>query len=619
MGMNKKIIILVLMGVIIFTLSACGRIRNIVPGRGNSNQPTKESTDSNIGKETSDLVNALRDAGAKISIGDAVKQPFFPVAGMGIEVNDASIQVFEFADPAARQQVSDVISPTGDKIGTSMPTWIARPNFWASGSLIVLYLGEDQALIDLLSNDLGTPITQPAESSDQTPQAVLQGQRVLAQDLNVALEDMQLVEYVPMEWSDGCLGLGRADEGCLAVITPGWRAVFEVNGQRYEVRTDESGDIVRWQQLDGEGSTNKAFIYLIALESKGDEVIGCGDSLIPVEITLQNQVQPVKDALSQLLALHDQYYGDSGLYNSLYQSNLTVDSVMIDSSGAATVNLSGELMLGGVCDVPRVEAQLERTATQFSNVPSVTFYLNGQLLKDALSLQGESDVSASFNGISFVYPSTLAGQAAGENVPASAARPGFPFISQIPEHIRFRFESYSNEKTGLKPQVIVVSVDKLREIQPGAGNLIALLRTIMSIKPELLIDYMGMLPFVDTSDMMFAQVEAVEFQNGNGVRFLTQYSPNKEPINNLQLFYTFQGLTDDGKYYVATVLPVSYPDLPDLPTDITGQERADLERDYPAYLERIKSMLDDAPAESFLPDLAVLDEMIASLQITGTE
>jgi hypothetical protein len=49
----------------------------------------------------------------------------------------------------------------------------------------------------------------------------------------------------------------------------------------------------------------------------------------------------------------------------LYQSNLIVDSVMIDSSGAATVNLSGELMLGGVCDVPRVEAQLENAVAQF--------------------------------------------------------------------------------------------------------------------------------------------------------------------------------------------------------------------------------------------------------------
>jgi hypothetical protein len=140
-----------------------------------------------------------------------------------------------------------------------VPSWIDRPNFWADGRLIVLYLGEDQAVFDLLSSFLGSPITEPVEPGEVTPEAVLKGQRVLAQDLNVSLEEMQLVEYVPMEWNDGCLGLGRSDEGCLMVITPGWRAVFEVGGLRYEVRTT-SGEIV-----DGSSSlkrtVNKANIY----------------------------------------------------------------------------------------------------------------------------------------------------------------------------------------------------------------------------------------------------------------------------------------------------------------------------------------------------------------------
>jgi hypothetical protein len=232
--------------------------------------------------------------------------------------------------------------------------------------------------------------------------------------------------------------------------------------------------------------------------------------------------------------------------------------------------------------------------------------------------QGRPDKMLISMGLASCTLRALTAQVSGSNVPASAARAGIPFLSSIPEHTRFEFTGYSNEKTGIKPQILVISVDKLRENQPGAGNLIALLRTIMSIKPELLIDYMGMLP-VDTSQMMFTQVEAVEFQNGNGVRVLTQYNQGQQPINNRNLFYTYQGLTDDGQFYVAAILPVSYPDLPDLPTDVMGEERAELERNYPAYLEKIKNLLDNAPADSFTPDLTVLDEMIASLQITGTE
>ena len=71
----------------------------------------------------------------------------------------------------------------------------------------------------------------------------------------------------------------------------------------------------------------------------------------------------------------------------LYQSDLQVDSISLDN-GKAVIKLTGTLTLGGECDNPRVEAQLESTVLQFSTIQEVTIYLNGQLLKDALSLKG---------------------------------------------------------------------------------------------------------------------------------------------------------------------------------------------------------------------------------------
>jgi hypothetical protein len=270
--MNKRILIL-FMGVLILSLSACGPIRDRLPGLGSSDRPTQETEKVVSGEDFKSLLEHLQAAGADVSVAGQIEQPFFPVIGQVIDVNANSVQVFEFADLSARQKVSDTISANGDEIGTFMPTWIAQPNFWADGRLIVLYLGEDQALIELLSSILGTPITELEEIGDLTPEAVLKGKRYLAQELNATIEALQLIEYYGAEWTDGCLGLGRPDEGCLAVITPGWRAVFEVKGQRYEVRTDESGDIVRWQQLDETSDTGKAFIYLVALESSDGEVM----------------------------------------------------------------------------------------------------------------------------------------------------------------------------------------------------------------------------------------------------------------------------------------------------------------------------------------------------------
>jgi len=87
-----------------------------------------------------------------------------------------------------------------------------------------------------------------------------------------------------------------------------------------------------------------------------------------------------------LLSVKDQFYGESGLYNALYLSNLQVGDVTI-ANGQAIIHLTGTLMMGGVCDIPRVEAQLTEIALQFSTVTSVAVFINDIPLKDVLSLK----------------------------------------------------------------------------------------------------------------------------------------------------------------------------------------------------------------------------------------
>jgi len=92
----------------------------------------------------------------------------------------------------------------------------------------------------------------------------------------------------------------------------------------------------------------------------------------------------LRAALEILLGIQQQYYGQSGLYNALYQSNLTIEDLRIEN-GKASIRLAGKLLLGGVCDNPRVEAQLVETAKQFSTVKEVEIFINGKPLKDVLS------------------------------------------------------------------------------------------------------------------------------------------------------------------------------------------------------------------------------------------
>lgn len=136
------------------------------------------------------------------------------------------------------------------------------------------------------------------------------------------------------------------------------------------------------------GDRQMVLIFLIAVDDNGKsgELIGCGDSVIPVQVLIPATQGVLRAALNALLSVRDPYYGESGLYNSLYQSNLQVGDVTI-TDGQAVIHLTGTLMLGGECDIPRVEAQLTEIALQFTTVTSVTVFINNIPMKDALSLK----------------------------------------------------------------------------------------------------------------------------------------------------------------------------------------------------------------------------------------
>lgn len=134
--------------------------------------------------------------------------------------------------------------------------------------------------------------------------------------------------------------------------------------------------------------TKPLTLYYVATEDNGiaGPMIGCGDSLVSRTTAPVTTTNLVKSAFEQLLAGKDQFIGQSGLYNALYQSNLTY----LDSSVAGdtvTVNLTGTLKLAGECDNPRVQAQLEQTAKTAAGVAKATINLNNKPLAESLSLK----------------------------------------------------------------------------------------------------------------------------------------------------------------------------------------------------------------------------------------
>jgi hypothetical protein len=85
------------------------------------------------------------------------------------------------------------------------------------------------------------------------PAAVLEAQQWLADQMDAAPDEIEIQTVEQTEWPDACLGLGGPDEMCAEVITPGWHLVFSVDGEEYEIRTNEDASSIR-MVTPGEGT-----------------------------------------------------------------------------------------------------------------------------------------------------------------------------------------------------------------------------------------------------------------------------------------------------------------------------------------------------------------------------
>jgi len=139
--------------------------------------------------------------------------------------------------------------------------------------------------------------------------------------------------------------------------------------------------------LEAGQTIRKTRIWLISIEGKQDgPKVGCGDTAVPVEVELPLDSPALSGSLDALLEA-GRRHEPAGLYNALEHSPLKVQRIDL-RGGAARVDLTGYLEIGGECDSPRVLEQLTRTATQFSDVKSAEFFLDGKPLDELLSGKG---------------------------------------------------------------------------------------------------------------------------------------------------------------------------------------------------------------------------------------
>ncbi len=133
-------------------------------------------------------------------------------------------------------------------------------------------------------------------------------------------------------------------------------------------------------------ATRAVTAYYVLLEDGGAGGVrfGCNDSLASVRRTVAGIAEPLPAAMAALL--DGSAKPAPGMYNALSASTLTFLSGTFDGT-TVTVYLAGTLRPGGVCDVPRIEAQLTQTAVASVGAIRAEVYINGVGLTQALSLK----------------------------------------------------------------------------------------------------------------------------------------------------------------------------------------------------------------------------------------
>ena len=211
---------------------------------------------------------------------------------------------------------------------------------------------------------------------------------------------------------------------------------------------------------------------------------------------------------------------------------------------------------------------------------------------------------AELSGISFWYDPQYVREVKARRVP-----PGEHMGTQLPAYIEFDFDPDSTDAfPGRDTGIRVFRVRDLEQLDPRyrAG--------VAAGEP---------MPLIHATRILRVQERLLSFQNGKGTRAIVQYVQEAMPLNNEHLFYSYQGVTDDGRFYVSASFPVqaamlpatSQTSLPDIPPPLASDLGS-----VQTYVDAVNRFnveaterLERLAADDFTPGLDALDAIIRSL------
>ena len=229
--------------------------------------------------------------------------------------------------------------------------------------------------------------------------------------------------------------------------------------------------------------------------------------------------------------------------------------------------------------------------------------------------QPEPQTNVNCNELALFLVTTLASGFSCQTVPETGGldNPGFEVN---PQYTELTLTGYVLSDRFFTPKILIYPVQRFSELLPDAiPPKVTALQALISGGP-IGNNAIPLLPNFNAGQLFHARSQVIPFASGSGIRYLTEYAQFFDPINNHEMFYTYQGLTSDGKYWISAILPISNPILPangDNPPN--GQSWDEFGNNYPAYIADLTTQLNSQPSESYSPSITMLDALIFSIKI----
>ncbi|MCC7162243.1 MAG: LysM peptidoglycan-binding domain-containing protein [Anaerolineae bacterium] len=234
---------------------------------------------------------------------------------------------------------------------------------------------------------------------------------------------------------------------------------------------------------------------------------------------------------------------------------------------------------------------------------------------------GTESIDADYGGVTFSFSSDLAQSAQGETTQAVPVSQGPALGGATPASVRFLFNGQKPDDyfSPYEPQVLVYRAEDWVKLDPMTAEQVTSLQTLLTDKPATFPKQIPLLPILNAAQVFNAQTKYLDFDGGSGVGFVTYYAQDVSPVTRDRIFYTFQGLTTDGKYYVAAYWPVQTDTLPATYQEALGtMTDAQWAAQYNTYLQDLVKDLNALAPGDYTPSLTPIEDMIQTIKVSDT-